>query len=80
VPAADAPPSGSPWAAQGIEAEILFCRTAAKKIAAESPVFLSASRTKKCARILLPENSWRKIIGLVQESRGYLSSPAEFAA
>jgi hypothetical protein len=46
----------SPWAAQGIEAEILFCRKAAKKIGAESPVFLSAKRTKKCAQILLPKN------------------------
>jgi hypothetical protein len=37
--------------AQGIAAEILFCGPAAKKIGAESPVFLPAGRTKKCAHI-----------------------------
>jgi hypothetical protein len=33
--------------AQGIEAEILFCRLAAKKIGAESPV--SGAKRRKCA-------------------------------
>jgi hypothetical protein len=36
-------------AARGIEAEILFCGYAAKKIAADSPVFLRFT-AKKCAR------------------------------
>jgi hypothetical protein len=43
--------------AQGIEAEILFCGEAAKKIAADSPVFCGVPRRKKCAQILLPKNS-----------------------
>jgi hypothetical protein len=34
--------------AQGIVAEILFCGRAAKKIAAESPVFLRLCRKKMC--------------------------------
>ncbi|MDR1625792.1 MAG: hypothetical protein LBT33_04560 [Spirochaetia bacterium] len=35
-----------PLVARGIEAEILFCRAAAKKIAADSPVF-GAKRPKR---------------------------------
>jgi hypothetical protein len=34
-----------------IAAEILFCRKAAKKIGAESPVFCGVMRRKKCAQI-----------------------------
>jgi hypothetical protein len=38
---------GPSRAAQGIVAEILFCRTAAKKIEADSPVFLHAPATAR---------------------------------
>jgi hypothetical protein len=47
--------------AQGIEAEILFCRLAAKKIGAESPVFLPVLRAKKCAKMTdMSEKSKRR--------------------
>jgi hypothetical protein len=36
--------------AQGIEAEILFCRGAAKKIGAESPVSGALKKRRKCAQ------------------------------
>jgi hypothetical protein len=46
-----------PAHAQGIEAEILFCGEAAKKIAADSPVFLPSTGRQKNA----PKFFFRKI-------------------